>query len=186
MTCWPFYGKEEAKHTVMPEISIHCCAWTYLQPVCKDVRPHVAFEIISTPVEQRSYWPDLYGLVGGCLLFATIIYLHCITYIQEPSGHNCTIRVNWRKHMDMGSQKLVVATLSLVINKALKILAQRQDSRPQSSKILFFLRIYLLYVYEYTVAICRHIRRGHWIPLQMAVSPSDSLEGEGTVPGHRQ
>jgi hypothetical protein len=28
----------------------------------------------------------------------------------------------------------------------------------------------LFYVYEYTVAVFRHTRRGHWIPLQMVVS----------------
>jgi hypothetical protein len=32
-----------------------------------------------------------------------------------------------------------------------------------------FLKIYLFYLYEYTVAV-RHIRRGHLIPLQMVVS----------------
>jgi hypothetical protein len=30
--------------------------------------------------------------------------------------------------------------------------------------------IYLFYVYEYTVAVFRHTRRGHRIPLQMVVS----------------
>jgi hypothetical protein len=34
----------------------------------------------------------------------------------------------------------------------------------------FFFKIYLFYVYEYTVAIFRHTRGGHLIPLQMAVS----------------
>jgi hypothetical protein len=38
----------------------------------------------------------------------------------------------------------------------------------------FFLEIYfkkfLFYVYEYTVAVFRHIRRGHQIPCQMGVS----------------
>jgi hypothetical protein len=29
---------------------------------------------------------------------------------------------------------------------------------------------YLFYVYEYTIAIFRHTRRGNWIPLQMVVS----------------
>jgi hypothetical protein len=36
------------------------------------------------------------------------------------------------------------------------------------------LRIYLIYlfiVYEYTVSLFRHTRRGHQIPLQMVVSP---------------
>jgi hypothetical protein len=28
----------------------------------------------------------------------------------------------------------------------------------------------LSYVYEYTVAVFRHTRRGHWIPLQLVVS----------------
>jgi hypothetical protein len=27
-----------------------------------------------------------------------------------------------------------------------------------------------LYICEYTVAVFRHTRRGHWIPLQMVVS----------------
>jgi hypothetical protein len=37
---------------------------------------------------------------------------------------------------------------------------------------LHFLKdyIYLFYVYEYTVAVFRHTRRGHQIPLQMVVS----------------
>jgi hypothetical protein len=34
----------------------------------------------------------------------------------------------------------------------------------------FFLRFYLLYVCEYTVAVSRHTRRGHRIPLLMVVS----------------
>jgi hypothetical protein len=36
----------------------------------------------------------------------------------------------------------------------------------------FFLKrfIYLLYKYEYIVAVFRHTRRGHQIPLQMVVS----------------
>ena len=33
-----------------------------------------------------------------------------------------------------------------------------------------FFNIYLFYVYEYTVAVFRHTRRGHQIPLQMVVS----------------
>jgi hypothetical protein len=36
--------------------------------------------------------------------------------------------------------------------------------------IFLFLKIYLFYVYEYTIALFRHTRRGHQIPLQMAVS----------------
>ena len=35
---------------------------------------------------------------------------------------------------------------------------------------LFYLEDYLFYVCEYTVAVLRHTRRGHWIPLQMVVS----------------
>jgi hypothetical protein len=38
------------------------------------------------------------------------------------------------------------------------------------SWISFFLKIYLFYLYEYTVAVFRHTRRGHPIPLQMVVS----------------
>jgi len=34
----------------------------------------------------------------------------------------------------------------------------------------FFLRIYLFIIYKYTVAVFRHTRRGHQIPLQMVVS----------------
>jgi hypothetical protein len=34
----------------------------------------------------------------------------------------------------------------------------------------FFFKIHLFYVYEYTVAVSRHTKRGHWIPLQMVVS----------------
>jgi hypothetical protein len=34
----------------------------------------------------------------------------------------------------------------------------------------FFFKIYLFYVYECTIALFRHTRRGHQIPLQMVVS----------------
>jgi hypothetical protein len=35
----------------------------------------------------------------------------------------------------------------------------------------FFLRfVYFFYLYEYTAAVFRYTRRGHWIPLQMVVS----------------
>jgi hypothetical protein len=34
----------------------------------------------------------------------------------------------------------------------------------------FFFKIYLFNVYEYTVAVFRHTRKGHRIPLQMVVS----------------
>jgi hypothetical protein len=34
----------------------------------------------------------------------------------------------------------------------------------------FFLDIYLFYLYEYTIAVLRHTRRGHQIPLEMVVS----------------
>jgi hypothetical protein len=35
---------------------------------------------------------------------------------------------------------------------------------------LFFFKIYLFYIYEYTVDVYRHTRSGHQIPLQMVVS----------------
>ena len=35
---------------------------------------------------------------------------------------------------------------------------------------LFFFKIYLFHVCEYTVTVFRHTRRGHRIPLQMVVS----------------
>jgi hypothetical protein len=38
------------------------------------------------------------------------------------------------------------------------------------SKYSFFLKIYLFNVYEYTVAVFRHITIGHWISLHMVVS----------------
>jgi hypothetical protein len=34
----------------------------------------------------------------------------------------------------------------------------------------FFLKVYLFYLYEYTVDVFRHTRRGHQIQLQMVVS----------------
>jgi len=37
---------------------------------------------------------------------------------------------------------------------------------PMVSFYFIFFKIYLFYVYEYTVAVFRHIRRGHRIPLQ--------------------
>ena len=41
--------------------------------------------------------------------------------------------------------------------------------KKQVSDFSFFM-IYLFHLFEYTVAVFRHSRRGHWIPLQMAVS----------------
>jgi hypothetical protein len=39
------------------------------------------------------------------------------------------------------------------------------------AEIIIFFRLYLSYIYdEYTVAVFRHTRRGHRIPLQMVVS----------------
>jgi hypothetical protein len=35
---------------------------------------------------------------------------------------------------------------------------------------VFFFKIHLFYLYEYTVAVFRYTRRGHQIPLQMVVS----------------
>jgi len=39
-----------------------------------------------------------------------------------------------------------------------------------SPKVYFLKKFYLLYAYEYTVAVCRLTRRGRQIPLQMVVS----------------
>jgi hypothetical protein len=39
-----------------------------------------------------------------------------------------------------------------------------------SVRTMSFFKIYLFYVYEYTVAVFRHSRRGHHVPLQMVVS----------------
>ena len=39
-----------------------------------------------------------------------------------------------------------------------------------TAQLFFFLKIYLFIVCEYTVAVFRHTRRGHRIPLQMVVS----------------
>jgi hypothetical protein len=48
------------------------------------------------------------------------------------------------------------------------------DSRSERlyAMLFFFFKIYLFYIYEYTVtaAVSRHTRRGHQIPLQMVVS----------------
>jgi hypothetical protein len=38
-------------------------------------------------------------------------------------------------------------------------------------ELFIYFKIYpFIYVYEHTVAVFRHTRRGHWIPLQMALS----------------
>jgi hypothetical protein len=37
-------------------------------------------------------------------------------------------------------------------------------------KLFFFLKNYLFYICEYTVAVFRHTRRGHKISLQVVVS----------------
>jgi hypothetical protein len=40
----------------------------------------------------------------------------------------------------------------------------------QAQENNFLKKIYLFYVCDYTVAVFRHTRREHWIPLQMVVS----------------
>ena len=40
---------------------------------------------------------------------------------------------------------------------------------PTAMSLQSFLKNIYFYLYEYTVAIFRHTRRGHWIPLQMIV-----------------
>ena len=44
------------------------------------------------------------------------------------------------------------------------------DSLEGDSKATVNLVTYLFHLYEYTVAVFRHTRRGHQIPLQMVVS----------------
>jgi len=41
---------------------------------------------------------------------------------------------------------------------------------PSLGTVFFSFKIYLFNVYEYTVAVFRHTRRGNQIPLQMVVS----------------
>lgn len=59
-----------------------------------------------------------------------------MTYEKETSCRNSPVRLNWRKHAESSSQKLVTAKLHLVTDKAVKILVQRQDAKPQSSRML--------------------------------------------------
>jgi hypothetical protein len=47
---------------------------------------------------------------------------------------------------------------------------KKQKQKQQQKKSFLFLKIYLFYVCEYTVAVFRHTRRGLRIPLQMVVS----------------
>jgi hypothetical protein len=63
----------------------------------------------------------------------------------------------------------------LSIKVSLSLLAQLSYGRRGGGggvvKVSFLLRfIFLLYVYEYTVAPFRHTRRGHRIPIEMVVS----------------
>jgi hypothetical protein len=52
---------------------------------------------------------------------------------------------------------------------------KKQKQKQKQKKDRFLLKkkdlfIYLFYVYEYTIALFRHTRRGHQIPLQIVVS----------------
>jgi hypothetical protein len=57
-----------------------------------------------------------------------------------------------------------------LVNSASSSFTSSSSSSSSSSPFFFLRFIYLFYVYEYTVAVFRHIRRGHQIPLQMVVS----------------
>jgi hypothetical protein len=52
---------------------------------------------------------------------------------------------------------------------ASRVLGSKACATTPSLKHAVF-KIYLFYIYEYTVAVFRHSRRGHQIPLQMVVS----------------
>ena len=43
-------------------------------------------------------------------------------------------------------------------------------ARSAAQIVAFFLKIYLLYLYDYAVVVFRHTRKGRQIPLQMVVS----------------
>jgi hypothetical protein len=55
-------------------------------------------------------------------------------------------------------------------NKQTKLSSRCFYSNILKDLISFLIFIYLFYVCEYTVAVFRHTRRGHQIPLQMVVS----------------
>jgi hypothetical protein len=46
----------------------------------------------------------------------------------------------------------------------------QQKKKKKKKKKKFFLNIYIFYLYDYTVAVFRHTRRGRQILLQMVVS----------------
>jgi hypothetical protein len=50
------------------------------------------------------------------------------------------------------------------------VLKTNKQTNKNEADSLSFLKIYLFYVYEYIVAVFRHTKRGHQIPLQMVVS----------------
>ena len=51
----------------------------------------------------------------------------------------------------------------------------QHGAEPALLQIIIF-KIYLFYVYEYTLAVFRHTRRGHRITLQMVVSHHEVAE----------
>ena len=67
------------------------------------------------------------------------------------------------------------ASLGLAPHTVTWALPIKQKSRQYPTYLLtgqsfFFFKIYLFYVYEYTIAFYRYTRRGHQTPLQMVVS----------------
>ena len=69
--------------------------------------------------------------------------------------------------------------LLIILKELFCISRPRRNILPQHIQH-FKKNIYLFYVYEYTVPVFRHTRRGHWIPLQMELN-SGHLEEQSVL-----
>jgi hypothetical protein len=108
-------------------------------------------------------------------------------------NHHCLALFNFYNHFDIIDSELVSESyVSCSFFPPFRILLYNPGWSPTHNKtfvlashsgvtgmnpcqahqllFFFFLKIYLFYVYEYTVTVFRHTRRRHQIPLQMVVS----------------
>jgi hypothetical protein len=75
----------------------------------------------------------------------------------------------------LGSPPWIRTYLIILLRTNLFIIAKRSSSVKffVVVVVVLFLKIHLFmscYVCEYTIVVCRHTRRGHWVPLQVVVS----------------
>jgi len=98
--------------------------------------------------------------------YKTHVCAHAHTHTHTHTHQAGCLIGNWVFLMDW----LASPSVPTVSQLLLPLLALQVCVYATTPDLLLFFKIYLFYLYEYTVAVFKHTRRGHQIPLQMVVS----------------